>query len=386
MEVLGFSIIIPAFPEFISYYGISELQVTLWLNVYSLFAFLAAPILGQRSDKIGRKKSLARCVLGTSLSYFLMIASPTYIIFLIARAINGVTWGNISIIQAILTDVSPTPEEKRKNFGLMWALFGIGFILWPFLGSVLLGQRGVDAIFIFGWCLAAAQLMLVLLAFHNTNKEDLDHHKVIQRNPIITIKKFITEPTLKPWLLSLMALGVAVFIVNSSQSLYMHNLFDTSGERYGYILAIAWVIIAINMGVLIPKFWMKIFSTRYLLYRTFFWMVAWYALLGIMNTETSYVITLYTVMLFTWAYGVVYNIYIMSHAKKNEVGELSWMLGSLQSLFMVFWPIVGGVLLESDINIHRGAIVFFVIAILIMIKPLREHVDQEDTKAPELLA
>jgi len=46
---------------------------------------------------------------------------------------------------------------------------------------------------------------------------------------------------------------------------------------------------------------------------------------------------------------------------------------------------VGGVLLESDINIHRGAIVFFVIAILIMIKPLREHIDQEDSKAPELL-
>ncbi len=385
MEVLGFSIIIPAFPEFISYYGISELQVTLGLTVYSLFAFLAAPILGQRSDKIGRKKSLARCIFGTSVSYFLMVVSHTYIVFLIARAINGITGGNISIIQAILNDISPDQVEKRKNFGLMGALFGIGFILWPFLGSVILGQRGVDAIFVFGGCLAAVQLILVLLAFHNTNKDDLDHHKVIQRNPIKTIKKFITEPTLKPRLLSLMCIGVAVFIVNSSQSLYMHNLFDTSGERYGYILAIAWVIMAINMWVLIPKFWMKVFSTRKLLYRVFFWMVIWYATLGFMHTETSYVIVLYITMLFTWAYGVVYNIYIMSHAKKNEVGELSWMMWSLQSLFMVIWPIIGGVLLETNFNIQRGAIVFFVIAILIMIKPLREHIDQEDSKAPELL-
>ncbi len=370
MEVLWFSIIIPAFPELISYYGISELQVTLGLSVYSLFAFLAAPILGQWSDKIGRKKSLARCILGTSISYFLMIVTPTYIVFLIARAINGITGWNISIIQAILTDISPNPEEKRKNFGIMGALFGIGFILWPFLGSLILWRGGVNAIFIFGGCLAALQLFFVLFTFHNTNNEHLDDTKIIQRNPFKTIRKFIIQPTLKPWLLSFMSLGIAMFVVNSSQSLYMHNLFGTSGERYGYILAVSGLIMAINMGILIPKFWTKKFSTRALLILVFSCMIVGYTLLGLMQTELSYIITLYTLMFLINAYGVVYNVYIMSHAHKKEVGELSWMLWSLQSLFMVIGPIVGWFLLEADINIHWWALVFFAIGIIIMIKPL----------------
>lgn len=376
MEVLGFSIIIPAFPELIAYYGIGDFQVTLWLTIYSLFAFLAAPILWQRSDKIWRKKSLAWCIAGTSLSYFLMAMTPTYVIFLIARAINGVTWGNISIIQAILTDISPDPVTRRKNFGMMWALFGIGFIIGPFLGSVILWHGGVEHIFIFGWILAAVQFVLVMLWFRNTN--DLDHTKVLQRNPFLTIKKFIVKPTLKPRLISLMCLGVWMFVVNATQSLYMHNEFGTSGERYGYLLAISGLILAINMAVLIPKFWTKVFSTRGLLIWIFFWMVVGYAILGMMQTELSYIITLYIVGLLIWAYGVVYNVYIMSHAQKNEVGELSGMMWSLQSLFMVIGPIIWGVLLELNFNIQRWAIVFFIIWILVMIKPLRSDHDLDN--------
>lgn len=140
IEVLGISIIIPAFPELKIYYGISDFEVTLGLTIYSLFAFLSAPLLGQRSDKIGRKTSLLRCIAGTSASYFLMLIQPRFWLFLLARAINGVTGGNISIIQAILTDISPDSKTKAKNFGLLGAFFGLGFIIGPVLGSLLLAR------------------------------------------------------------------------------------------------------------------------------------------------------------------------------------------------------------------------------------------------------
>ncbi len=116
IEVLGISIIIPALPELKTYYGIGNLEVTLGMTVYSLFAFLTAPILGQLSDRYGRKSTLGACITGTALSYFVLLIQPQYRIFLLSRIINGITGGNRSIINAIITDISPDSKTKDKNF------------------------------------------------------------------------------------------------------------------------------------------------------------------------------------------------------------------------------------------------------------------------------
>lgn len=119
LDVIGISIIIPAFPELKAYYQISDFQVTLGLTLYSACAFFATPRLGQISDKYGRKKPLLRCVIGTCLSYLLLLMTPSYWIFLLSRMINGITGGNISVIQAILTDISPDQATKTKHYGWM---------------------------------------------------------------------------------------------------------------------------------------------------------------------------------------------------------------------------------------------------------------------------
>ncbi len=116
IEVLGISIIIPAFPELKTYYGVGNFEVTLGMTVYSLCAFLTAPILGQLSDRYGRKNTLGACITGTALSYFVLLIQPQYRLFLISRVINGVTGGNRSIINAIITDISPDQKTKDKNF------------------------------------------------------------------------------------------------------------------------------------------------------------------------------------------------------------------------------------------------------------------------------
>ena len=91
LDIIGIAIMIPAFPELKAYYGIGDFQVTLGLTIYSLFAFLSAPLLGQISDKIGRKKSLVRCVFGTMISYIVLLVTKQYRVFLLSRVINGIT-------------------------------------------------------------------------------------------------------------------------------------------------------------------------------------------------------------------------------------------------------------------------------------------------------
>ena len=364
IEVLGISIIIPAFPELKIYYGISDFEVTLGLTIYSLFAFLSAPILWQRSDKIGRKTSLLWCIAWTAASYFMMLIQPRFRLFLFARAINGITWGNISIIQAILTDISPDKETKNKNFWLLWAFFGLGFIIWPVLGSLLLSRWWVETIFWVWGVLASMQLLMLYIWFHNTNT--LNISKTFQYNPFRTFQKYFARWDLKPWLLSFTALGIWVFIINSTQSLYMFNNFWTLWEEYWLYLWGVWVISAINLAVLMPKFWSKKFTNQQLLIRCFLWLVWWYTVLIYINTELSYILLYYLVVFMSGTHSVIFNIEIMSQANEWEVWELSGMLASLQSVFMIFGPLLGGIMLTWAINIHIWAVVFSIIGAGIM--------------------
>jgi DHA1 family tetracycline resistance protein-like MFS transporter len=94
-------------------------MISLGIAIYSLCAFFSAPLLGRLSDKYGRKKPLILCVIGTCLSYLLLLVTQNYWWYIASRIVNGLTGGNISIIQAILADISPTTEERNKNFGLL---------------------------------------------------------------------------------------------------------------------------------------------------------------------------------------------------------------------------------------------------------------------------
>jgi DHA1 family tetracycline resistance protein-like MFS transporter len=101
--------------------------------------FVATPLLGELSDRFGRKPVLAISLVGTSISYIIFaigILTKNLPLLFISRGFDGVTGGNISVAQAAIADVT-TPQDRAKNFGLMGAAFGLGFILGPFIGGKL---------------------------------------------------------------------------------------------------------------------------------------------------------------------------------------------------------------------------------------------------------
>ncbi len=124
-----------------------------WLTgIYSLATFLAAPILGQLSDKYGRKIVLGLSLLGTSLGYALFaigIIQKNIPLLFLSRALDGITGGNIAVGRAIISDVS-TAKTRTRNFGLMGAMFGIGFVLGPYIGGRL-SSAGIPFINVFGF-------------------------------------------------------------------------------------------------------------------------------------------------------------------------------------------------------------------------------------------
>lgn len=147
IDVLGIGILIPVLPQLIysifepAGYSRSGAFIALgWLSaIYPLMQFIATPILGQLSDRYGRKRILGVSLFGTALGYALFayaIITKNIPLLFAARALDGITGGNMSVAQAVIADVSP-PEKRTRNFALIGAMFGLGFVLGPYLGARL---------------------------------------------------------------------------------------------------------------------------------------------------------------------------------------------------------------------------------------------------------
>ena len=152
LNALGFGILIPIIPLLLADPGSQYFMLPpsftlgqgyiifgLLVAIYPVMQFIATPVLGQLSDKFGRKKILAISLAGTFISYILFavgILLKNIPLLFISRAFDGITGGNISVAQAVVADVT-TPQNRARAFGLTGAAFGIGFIVGPFLGGIL---------------------------------------------------------------------------------------------------------------------------------------------------------------------------------------------------------------------------------------------------------
>ena len=143
LDVLGFGIIIPVIRDltiFLSDSSALSLDHAalsgVLMSCYSFAQFLFAPLLGSLSDRYGRKSILLISVFGNVVSYLMWMVSRDYYFFLFSRLVSGVTGGNISVAQSYIADVT-SKKDRAKAMGMFGAVFGIGFVIGPFLGGLL---------------------------------------------------------------------------------------------------------------------------------------------------------------------------------------------------------------------------------------------------------
>ncbi len=152
LDVLGVGILIPIIPQLLAnphsaYYLLPAgwtfkggLILLGWLiAIYPLMQFFATPIMGQLSDRFGRKPVLGFSIFGTAVGYVLFaigIMTRNLPLLFFSRALDGITGGNLSVAQAVIADVTP-PKDRTKRFALIGAAFGTGFVLGPYLGAKL---------------------------------------------------------------------------------------------------------------------------------------------------------------------------------------------------------------------------------------------------------
>lgn len=369
LDIIGIWILIPVFPELINYYHIADYQVSLGITVYSLCAFVAAPILGQYSDKHGRKRVLLLCVVGTAVSW-LMLFMHSFWAYLAARLVNGITGGNFSILQAILTDQSKDEMDRKKNYGMLGALFGLGFIIWPLLGAVLMNYGGVEWVFSFGFIFSVLDIILIIWKLKESNENKV-HDKKIRHNPIPVFVKYFRQKKFLWIFLALLLIGVGTFSYQSILSILMLQRFNIPGVQIGYYLAAFGVLSVLNQALIIPKFWIKRFHNKTLLVVISVGMIPCLIGMALAPQWWMFVVAWMLMVPFMSLMQAVYNSEIIQHTVKTEIGEMTWLLGSIGSLNMFIWPLIGTFALLQDISVFWIGLILIIISLFVILEYIK---------------
>lgn len=165
LDMIGFGLIIPVLPGLIEEVGEMDLADASIIGGWMFFAFSIAqfafsPMMGNLSDRYGRRPLLLLAIFGLFVDYLFSAFAPSIFWLFVGRAIAGLCGSSYVIANAYIADVT-APEARAKAFGLMGAAFGVGFVVGPAIGGLLgeFGPRvpffvaaGISAAnFIYGW-------------------------------------------------------------------------------------------------------------------------------------------------------------------------------------------------------------------------------------------
>ncbi|WP_395053435.1 TCR/Tet family MFS transporter [Flavobacterium sp.] len=255
IDITGLGIIIPVIPTLIKELINGDISEAAkyggWLTfAYAITQFIFAPLIGSLSDKYGRRPIILISLFGFSLDYLFLSLAPTITWLFVGRIIAGVTGASITTASAYIADVS-TNENRTKNFGLIGAAFGLGFIIGPVIGG-LLGQYGARVPFY-----AAAILCMVNFLYgyfvlpESLSKENRREFSWKRANPVGALLNLKKYPNLIGLIIAIFILYVASHAVQSNWSFYTIYRFNWDEKMVGISLGIVGLLVGLVQGVLI---------------------------------------------------------------------------------------------------------------------------------------
>ncbi|MEM9117149.1 MAG: MFS transporter [Cyanobacteria bacterium P01_F01_bin.56] len=148
INAVSFTIIIPVLYPYAKQFGLSDFQASLLTTAYAASQFIGTPILGRLSDRLGRKPLLILSLLGTVIANIMASLAPVAWFLFLARMLDGVTGGNNSIAQAIISDIT-NPAQRTQAFGIFGATFRLGFVAGPplsYLAQIVPPLPGISSL------------------------------------------------------------------------------------------------------------------------------------------------------------------------------------------------------------------------------------------------
>ncbi len=340
IDVTGFGLIIPVMPKLIEeliHGNVSDAsRYGGWLGfAYAIMQFIFAPVIGNLSDKYGRRSVLLFSLFGFGVDYILLSFAPNITWLFIGRMIAGVTGASFTTATAYIADIS-SPEDRAKNFGMVGAAFGVGFIIGPVMGGFL-GQIGTRVPF---YVSAALCLLNWLYGFFilpeslpKDKRRPFDWKRANPLGSLLLLRRYSGVSALVG---SLVLIYIAAHAVQSTWSFFTIEKFHWSEKLIGLSLGLVGVLVgavqggliryvnprlgnerSVYIGLLLYAFGMLLFGLASASWMLFVFLVP-YCLGGIAGPALQAIIT--------------------GHVPQNEQGELQGALTSLMSATSIIGP------------------------------------------------
>lgn len=341
IDVTGLGLIIPVMPKLIEDIlqtsDISKAsQYGGWLTfAYAFVQFLFAPVLGNLSDKYGRRPVLLLSLLGFGIDYLFLSFAPSIGWLFIGRIIAGITGASFTTASAYIADIS-TPENRAQNFGMIGAAFGLGFILGPMIGG-LLGELGARVPFF-----VAAGLALLNCAYgyfvlpESLSKENRRSFEWRRANPVGSLLQLKKYPAVAGLIISMILIYIAGHAVQSNWSFFNIERFGWSPKMIGISLGIVGLLVGGVQGGLV-----RVINPRIGNEKSVYVGLGLYAL-GLLLFAFATEGWMMFVFLIPYCLGGIAGPALQSiisgHVPPNEQGELQGALTSLMSATSIIGP------------------------------------------------
>jgi DHA1 family tetracycline resistance protein-like MFS transporter len=334
VNLVGFGIIIPLLPFYAETFGASPLVIGLLFAVFSACQLVAAPALGDLSDKYGRRPVLIFSLAGTVVSFVMLAMAHSIAMLFAARIIDGLSGGNISTARAYVADITE-PKDRSRAYGLIGAAFGLGFIMGPALSGVLAKYSYTAPV----WAAAAITLVATLMAFFWL-PETIHRAAAGTGMPFRNLAEMIRRPGLRRMLWIDFIYWFAFAVFQTTFALFVARRFGFDASQTGYYFAAFGVLGAIVQGTAIRPLVHRLGD------KPTFLLGLVCAAVGLVGATLAQTVVGFTIAMIPMALGIGFGhptvSALVSRAGRNdEQGRVPGAAGAMESLGRAIGPVWG---------------------------------------------
>ncbi len=334
VNLVGFGIIIPLLPFYAQTFGASPFAVGLLFASFSLSQLVASPLLGDLSDRWGRRPVLILSLVGTVVSFVMLAVAPNLATLFAARIVDGLSGGNISTARAYIADVT-TEDNRAKAFGMLGAAFGLGFIIGPALGAAFSHISYTAPI----WAAAAITVVAIAMAWFWL-PETVHRVDAGGRGPWRALADLSSRPHLRVLFSVDFLYWMAFAVYQTTFALFGARRFGFDAARTGYLLSAFGFLGVVVQGALVGPIVRTLGEKRTLAMGLLFAAVGW----G--GSALTHSVPVFVLMLIPGAAGIglcnaTLSSLISKAAGPREQGRVQGAAGALESLGRTVGPVWG---------------------------------------------